>query len=327
MGNSTVKLQDVADFVSTMGDVAAVIPVGGFSTVMAFNIANAVMNELLSERFNWKWNRIQVAPFLTNSLQPDYANVSLATVGWLEDCAIVDINNTTALRKPIYWLECKRDLARSSFQFGRPAKICWLPNDQMETGVWPGAGVTYANPLGALVTPSNPLTNILDPHGNILVLTTFGVTGLVTADAGANAVVGATVNDGTCVWTVANPKAQGFRIWPVPPQTGLVYQVNPVAQMRPVRFTSMRQTLDPIPDDYSNWFQDGFIAYAHRHSPAPAVRGRFEEMKRNWLEAIIKARGQGDRERDDAGFIPDRGIMDQTSNAPIGPANPFGPFS
>lgn len=307
MGNSTRKLQDVVDFISTMGDLSPYMPAAGFSTLLATNIANSVVNDLLSQRFNWKFNRIQVPAFYTNSLQQDNAAAN-SNIGWLENACIVDINNTS-LPKPIFWIEAVRDLQRTSFQFGRPAKICWLPNDQMTQDVWPGAAKTYTNPVGAVTTPSNPPTNIRDAHNNILLLTTFGVTGSSAPDAGANALVGATVNDGTCVWTVLDPKAQGFRISPLPPQAGLVYQVLPVAQARPPRFTSLQQTLDPIPDDYSQYFDAGFIAYAHRHATAPEVKKRFDAERSKWLQAMADACRQGDRERDDAGFVPDHGVM------------------
>jgi hypothetical protein len=313
------------DYVSTIGDLMASMPVGGFDTLLATTIANDVMTELISQRFNWKFNRIVVPPFLTNSWQQDYCSINQQNIGWLENAARVDINNTS-LPKPIKWVEAVKDLPITSDQLGWPTQICWMPNDQLQQGVWPGAQQAYTNPLGVAVTPSNPPTNILDAHGNILVLTTYGVTGLVAPDAGAAPAVGATVNDGTCVWTVANPKAQGIRISPLPSQQGTTWQIKPFAQARAIRFANMGQLLDPLPDDYAKYFQDGVIAYAHRHSTAPVVRNRFKQAKEDWLAAVAQARGQGDRERDAAGFVPDRGVMSETYYGPVGPAWPYGPY-
>lgn len=322
MGNSTIKLQDVVDYTSTIGDLMTTMPVGGFSNLLALKIANDVMTEFLSARFNFKFNRLVVPSFYTISWQQDYVG-TLNTIGWLEHAVVVDINNT-ALPKPISWLIAVKDLERTSQQFGMPVKVCWLPNDQLIQGVWPGASQTYTNPLGAVSTPTNPTTNIVDANGNILYLTTYGVTGLVAPVLAASSAAGVTVADGSCVWTVADPKAQGFRLSPLPPQSGVVYQVYIVAQARPTRFTLMSQLLDPITDDFAKYFQDGFIAYAHRHSSAPVVRGRFEQMKADWLRSISEALGQGDRETSDVGFYPDRGIMqNDILSMPIGPFWPF----
>jgi hypothetical protein len=312
MGNSTISLQNVIDFVSTIGDLAPSIPAGGFSNLLATEIANDVMSELLSNRFNWKFNRLVVPPFYTISWQQDYATIATKNIGWLEHAVAIDINNT-ALPKPIIPLEVVRDLELTSYSFGRPDKACWLPNDQLSQGVWPGAAKTYTQPLGAVQTPTNPPTNILDANGNILVLTTYGVTGNVAPVLPAASASGTTVNDGACVWTVADPKAQGFRLSPLMPQSGVVYQINIFAQAKPTRFTSLEQMLDPIPDDYSNWFKDGFIAYMKRHSTAPQVKAGFEAAKAAWIGAMMSAMRQGDRERDDACFVPTRGIMDNTS--------------
>jgi hypothetical protein len=322
MGNSTIKLQQVVDYTKTIGDLMTTMPVGGFSNLLSLAIANDVMTEFLSQRFNFKFNRVIVNPFYTISYQQDYVGTT-TTIGWLEHSVAIDINNTQK-PKPIFPIEAKKDLERTSQQFGRPLKVCWLPNDQLVQDVWPGAAQKFTNPLGAIQTPTNPITNIRDANGNILYLTTYGTTGGVAPVLAANAAVGATVADGTCVWTKADPKAQGFRLSPLPPQSGVVYQVYIIAQARPLRFTSMDQLLDPITDDFAKFFQDGFIAYAHRHSTAPVVTARFEQKKADWLQAISTALGQADREQTDIGITPDRNIMQDCGLAmPVGPAWPF----
>lgn len=324
MGNSTRTLQNVVDYAKTIGDLMVGMPVGGYTNFLALEIANDVMAEMLAQRFNWKFNRLKVPVFYTNSWQQDYASVNVANVGWLEHAIVIDINNT-ALPKPIFWLEAVRDLEQTSYQFGTPQQICWLPNSQLVQAAWPGAGIVIGNPVGANGQPANPIINILDASGNILILTTFGTTGAVAPDAGANPAVGTTVNDNTCVWTVANPAGQGFRISPLPSQTGVVYQVNVIAQARPPLFSQLGQFLDPIPDDFSRFFRDGFVALSHEHAVAPAVRGMAEKKKALWLAALADARGQGDREKDSAGFVPATNLMDEACGYNIGPAWPFPP--
>lgn len=327
MGSSTVTIQSVNDYISSMGELQPVLPVGGFSVLTALGIGTDVMSELIAQRFNWKWNRMKVPPWYTNSWQQDYAQLSKTTwpspLGWLENAYWVDINNT-ALPKPAWPIECVRDLATTSISGNPPAKIEWLPNNQLNFGVWPGANQTYTSPIGAVITPTNPPINILDAHGNILVLTQYGVTGANAPVLPANSPEGTPVNDGSCVWKVADPNSQGFRIVPLPPQQGVVYQVNVVAQMQaPPPFTSMGQLINPIPDDYAKWFRDGYKAFCYQASPNLSVQAMFEKKRENWLMAIVNAIRQGDREQDNAGFVPDRGVVAPQGGIDIGPANPY----
>jgi hypothetical protein len=203
---------------------------------------------------------------------------------------------------------------------GWPARYCWFPNDQLEQGVWPGPGVTYTNPLSVQSTPTNPLTNILDADGNILVLTKWGTTGNVPPialpwidpiypDEPENWPVGQIIVDGTCEWTVADPKAQGFRFYPRPPQGGQVWLVRLFVQKKAPYFTRLNQKLDPIPDDQSKWFRDGFVAYAHRYSSNPQVKIRFEAMHQHWIQAMAQETRQNDREDESKGFYPAQGVM------------------
>jgi hypothetical protein len=194
MGNSykiaTIRRRLTA---RTIGDLALCVGWRLFGQ-LPIEVANEVITEMMAQRFNWKFNRMIVPPFYSISWQQDYATINQKTIGWLEHAVAVDINNT-ALPKPIFWLECVRDLERTGFQFGRPEKICWLPNDQLVQDVWPGAAYTFTNPLGAINTPSNKLINILDANGNILILTTFGTTGVVAPAAPAASASGVVVND------------------------------------------------------------------------------------------------------------------------------------
>jgi hypothetical protein len=141
--------------------------------------------------------------------------------------------------------------------------------------------------------------------------------------------VATTVNDGTVVWTAINPKGQGFRLNPIPPNSGVVWQVNPVAQMRVPRFSNMQQTLEPIPDDWESYFKNGFYAQCYRHSPDPKVRAKFKDEWEIFMKSLDNAVKQGQREMDDFGFYPGNpGVMEtgwgdgwNTTN----PAMPYGP--
>lgn len=325
MGNSATKLADIVDFARSIGVLNPVQAVGGLALEPALTIANDVMTDLIAERFNWKWNRMVITPWVTNSWQQDYATVNLTNLGWIEHAVAVDINNTT-LPKPIFWLECVRDLERTSLQFGRPEKICWLPNNQLVQDVWPGANKAIVNPLGANTMPANPIINILDTNGNIQILTTFGTTGGVAPSwPAASSAAGTTTADGTCVWTVANPVAQGFRVAPLPTQTSRTFQLYVAGQAKPPKLTALSQMIDPVPDDFAKYFRQGFIAYCHKHSSNAAVKAQFKEEFTEWMLDLQRAKKQADRERDDAAFVPARNIMGEPVALPVGPAWPFAP--
>lgn len=369
MANSSIKLQDIVDDASTFGELSPSLAVGGFSDGPALSMANDVMTAMIlggpqGQAFNWKWNRTNVKPFATITLQQDYFVPGIVNVGWLESAWASNINQQSLPKQKGLPLEVHRDLEVTYTQTGYPAKMCWLPNDQMQSGTWgahplgptaaspsgemvlgpgasglqnPGPNVIYTNPIGALQNPINATTCITDANGNLWALTTYGTCGstepawpttpVYPTYLNPNAVA-TTVTDGTCVWTAINPKGQGFRLNPIPPVNGIVWLIQPVAQMRAPRFTTLAQTLEPVPDDYSSYFKQGFFAECYRRSPDAKVRAKYVQEKQLWMEALDKAVHQGDREMDDMGFYPGSNVMDTgfLSN-PINPMMPYGPWS
>lgn len=351
-GNSNYILQQIVDDAQSLGDTAPALATGGFSDKPALSIADDVMTAMLlggpaGQPFNWKWNRFNVMSFPTISWQQDYFIPGLWNLGWLEYCWAVDINSTATPKRKID-IEIHRDLEVTDAQTGFPAKICWIPCNQAQTGVWgqtqlqnvsglsnPGPGVVYTNPVGAVNQPTNPTNIITDPNGNLWLLTTYGTCGSVQPTWPTNPLyptqatpeqVATTVNDGTCVWTAINPNGQAMRLNPIPPQTGTVWQIHPVGQKRVPRFISLGQSLDPIPDDYVSYFKQGFFAQCYRRSPDAKVRAKFKDEWTMWLDALDKAVKQGSREMDDIGFYPGGGVMDTGWSYQPNPAMPYGPY-
>ncbi len=349
MGNSTTKLQSAVDHARTHADLAPVLSTGGFSQEPALTIANDVMTEMLSKGRPWKWNRIRLPFFYTNSWQQDYALLNVNTLAWLEYAILIDINSTSE-PKDKCTLETNRDLPETSAQYGRPGQVCWLPNDQLVYGTWgggntgegsqsnPGPGSVYGALLGVVSQPSNPLLQIQDPNGNFWVLSnaltqsvTLGQTqpvwpvNVVFPTQTNPTQVATTQADGTGIWTAVNPKGQGLRLNPIPSQQGKVWQARVFGQARPVQFTSLSQTIEPIPDDYAAYFRQGFVAYAYMHSKDPKVRAKFLDNQKLWIESLDRAGSSMDRERDNCGLFPSDAIMPAPGSLYIGPANPFYP--
>ena len=338
MGNSNVTLASVVDYATTFGDIAPILKTAGYSTGPALTIATDVMAALLSPAFNWKFNRFEIPTFVTNSWQQDYAVPGVANIGWLEHGVLIDINNTSQ-PKPFFPLEVVRDLERTSFQFGRPGQVCWHYNSQLTYGTWggdsvmsplmtgqtnPGPGVVYTPPIGAVLTPSNSITQIQDPNGNLLVLVAYGACGERGAYMACREFSPRKHSlDGTCQWMVVSPSGQGFRVNPLPPQQGVTYMAVLVGQRKPPVFTSLKQTLDPLPDDYAPAFREGFIAFCYRQSSDPRVRAKFKDEYALWRASLAESVLKGDRERDNAGFYPSQGIMSGPCTDDLGPAYPY----
>ena len=367
--NSTIRLSEVVDDAGTLGDVAPALATGGLSMSPALSIANDVMQGLINggpagQPYNWKWNRFNLPPFPTISLQQDYFIPNLVQLGWLESAWCTNINQTSIPKQKIQ-LEVRKDLEVSYYQTSGIGKICWIPCSQALTGTWgaqpqgptlnnpsgdttssgpdqsgqqnPGPGVIYTNPIGTLLTPTNASTAITDPNGNLWALTTYGICGStqpiwpptpVFPTPRNPCIVPTTVQDGTCVWTAINPNGQALRLNPIPPLNGIVWLIQPIGQLKAPRFTNLTQYLNPLPDDYEWAFKQGFFAECYRRNPDPRVRARYPQERQIWLEALDKAVRQADREMDDYGFFPTQMIMD----AGVGfyqqnPAQPFGPWA
>ena len=311
------------------------------------------MIEMLSPAYNWKFNSFLLPTFLTNSWQQDYA-LNVVNLGWLESGWLIDINNTQQ-PQPIWPLEIIKDIPPTSTQYGQPGQACWFNNDQLVYATWGatnptnsgGGASNFPNPqpsskiatmLGVPSGPANPLTQVKDAFGNLWVVTSYGTTGSsnpfssnlnpVFPTPSAPTTVATTATDGSVVWTAVNPKGQGIRVNPLPPQTGTVFQVNLKGQWRPFAFsngpfTLMSQTIEPIPDDFSKYFKDGFIAMAYQHATEAAVRGKANMMQEKWAGAMQAAKVQGDRERDNQGFYPANPMLDQPGLVYPGPAWPY----
>ena len=162
--------------------------------------------------------------------------------------------------------------------------------------------------------------------GNVQIVPVYPV--YQAGNPSVSSTVATTVNDGTVVWTAINPKGQGFRLNPIPPNSGVVWLVNPVAQMRVPRFTNMQQTLEPIPDDWEKYFKDGFYAQCYRHSPDPKVRLKFKDEWELFMKSLDNAVKAGQREMNDFGFYPGNPGVMNTGWAvnPTRPDWPYGPW-
>lgn len=253
----------------------------------------------------------------------------LLNLSWLERGIAFDINNSS-VPKPFTRIECGRQLPQQTASYGggglgNPGfKVNWFPNRTLYYGVWgqanvggattgnnPVAGSVYTSPTGAHSQTKNPITQIQDANGNLLLLTTYGIEGSAAPVAPVRATPGTTVSGtgATTVWTVLDPNGWGFRFSPVPSQTGTEWQLNLTAQMKPVRFVDLNQTLAPLPDELEPHFRDGFIAQLYRRSPEKSVFAKFQSEWALWLKSLQDLRVKEDRELEENKFVPQRTVF------------------
>ena len=176
-------------------------------------------------------------------------------------------------------------------------------------GAWQAGG--DVNNSANTDQPQNPITQIQDSNGNYLLLTTYGKEGTTPPLAAVGAVPGTTCSGtgATTQWTVLDPNGWGFRFRPVPTMSGTQWQFNLTAQMKPVRFVSLSQTLAPLPDEFETFFRDGVIAQLYRRSPEKQVYAKFAVEWQLWQKALIDTRVKEDRELEENKFVPGRTVF------------------
>lgn len=341
------QLKSNPDFFNVLGGAA------GYSTFPALTIANEVMSRILAENMPWKWNRTVAAPFLTVSLQQDYLT-NITDIGWLEDAWRVDINNSTSNNngapKPIFAMETVRDDMWTSTQ-SVPFNISYIPNGQASLGLWQ-ANTVYGCGYGVAQLPRSPIQQFKDINGNLLFIDStqlglniespgftgttislpsnqpYGTSGSTQPFALPNATPGSLVQDGSVIWTVADPNAYTFRLNPTPALNGLCWFIVCQYQVRPPRLLRLQDTLAPLPQEMTYLFRQGMRAALYRENGNQQGMQQYQD----WEETLTRAVRAGDRQQEDFRMYPERGAMGidggwSANWQGIGAAWPFGPGS
>jgi hypothetical protein len=346
---STVTVQQIADILSTIIDIQPILSVGGYSNLTMLAAANDVMNEICAQSFPWKWNEFELPLWYTNSWQQDYAIPGLTNLASLQRGVVIDINNTS-IPKPWRYVQVVREQTISTSAWNGPCpwgnsplfNVNWMLNSNLYYGTWgdaetgnptlgnnPVSGSVYTQPLGSGSQPSNPITQIEDANGNLLVLTGYGTEGTTAPVAPANSAAGTIATPGsgaTTEWTVVDPNGQGMRINPVPSQTGNVRQFNVSGQAKPVRFTELSQTLFPLPDYFEPTFRKGCLANLYQYSQSSKVAEKYKMAWPDWIRSLLLMREKEDKERDASRFVPARSVVG-SGGAWGGYAGPIWPFA
>lgn len=350
-GNSAPKSPTLQSIVNEMRAYPEFLPVLGasaWSQYPALSIANDLMQRILAESMDWKWNRAYVPGILTVALQQDYVT-QVTDIGWLEMAWRLDINNSTnngnLAPKPIFTMEAVRDLGQTSYQ-GVPFNISFIPNSLAFMGEWQ-ANTAYGTGYGVAQIPISPIQQFVDENGNILYIDStvlnlsinspgfagqpvvlpsnspYGTSGATQPMALPNATPGTTIQDGTVIWTVADPNGYAMRVAPLPAFSGLAWLITPVYQIKPPQVTSLQDTIAPIPPEFTYLFRQGFRAMLYEHAGAKNAA----EAYAKWEENLIVAVRSADRQTESFGLTPVDSVMGDNYGYQIGigAAWPWGP--
>lgn len=349
-GSSTSNSLGLQQLINEMRAYPEFIPVlgaSGFTEYPALPIANELLQRILAENMPWKWNRAYVPPFITVALQQDYLT-QITDIGWLEYADRLDINNSTnngnLAPKPIFPMETVRDLRITPAQ-SVPFNISFMPNALATFGQW-FPNTEYGCGYGVAQIPISPIQQFIDANGNFLYIDStvlglnlnspgftttpvtlppnspYGVSGSTQPSAPSEATAGTTVQDGTVVWTVADPAGYAMRVSPLPAFSGLCWLVLPTYQVKPPTITKITgNTIAPIPPEFTYLFRQGFRAKLYEHSGSVKAEASYAK----WEEDLMVAVRSGDRQMEDCVMYPSSGIMDGggINQIGVGAAWPF----
>jgi hypothetical protein len=137
------------------------------------------------------------------------------------------------------------------------------------------------------------------------------------------------VQDGTVVWTVADPNAYAIRVNPLPAFSGLAWLIQPVYQVKPPTLTRLQDRITPIPPEMTYLFRQGFRAMLYSHAGSPKAEAAYAK----WEEDLMVAVRSADRQQEGYALVPGESIMGNAvygqigvGAGNIGAAWPFGPY-
>jgi hypothetical protein len=345
--NNSLTLQGIVNFLRTYPELVPILGTTGYSTEPALTLANDVMQRIFAQGMDWKWNRALIPSFLTVALQQDYLT-QVSDVGWLESVTRVDINNNTnngnLAMKPEFTTEAVRDLNPQSLQ-GSPFDFNVIPNKLAILGTWQ-PNTVYSCGYGVAQTPITPVQQFMDANGNLLYIDStvlglnrvspgftgdtisltnspYGVSGSTQPSLPTLSAPGTTVQDGSVIWTVADPDGAAVRMDPVPAICGLCWLIYPVYQRNPPVFVNLQSTIYPLPNNMAYLFRQGLKAYLMEHAGSAKAAATMA----GWETTLMTALRAADREQENFVMYPSSGLMESGSyygGAAIGPGWPFG---
>lgn len=327
----TITLQNIVNLASTFIELLPITGIGGFTNEPALSICNDVLAELLAAPYDWKWNRAEMPLFVTSTYKQDYlfAGACAFTLGSTAQGWAIDLTTNSGLTQAggvvtVKTLETHQFavgdvvyLTGCTLANGNPSAYNAVLTQTSSSSVWSAgrtitgvtattftfAGVTAETSGAAGISDFGWLCNgtqvaMLDtsPLREIRQIETVFELTLTSRSA-------VTAPEKVCVLQDLGTGVLKLRLREVPAQTP--WGLNLVYQKRAPLKTDLTKLWDPIPDNFSYVYRQGFLSHAYR--AVNSSRAEKEDLK--FQRQIAKALSQGDNEADDIHVYPEAGLM------------------
>jgi hypothetical protein len=326
--SSTITLQSVVNLASTHLDLLPLASVGGYTDEPALSLCNDVIQTLLAEPLDWRFNRAEMNMFVASPNRQDYlfAGATLFSLGSGQSAGI-DLSSNTALS-----ISGTTVTIKTLEQYnGAVGDVCYIrgtgsnyDSTLTQNGITSSFGgctytITVINGLTITATVSGGTPTSTSGSAGI---TDFGwLCGVTLVNINTNTAVFPTYHpeavrniqptsvagrpEKVCVIQDLGTGVLKIRLYPVP-GFGAIWGLNCVYQKKaPLKSALSGGTWAPFPDELSFVYRQGFLAKGYRYINSP--RSEAEEQK--FQLAIRTALGADERETADVQLYPAVGFQ------------------
>lgn len=326
MSNSTITINDIALVARQHVKLVPIIGAAGVQDQPALMIANNVLQEILSPKYNWKFNRNEMTMLVTRQFKQDYlfagasafvlqSGSNTAAANWGGVGIDLATNNAITESGTTVTVNC---LEAHPFLVGQTVYIIgtgsaydspYVLANGTFSGGWTITAVTsksftFTHTSSGLANSGAPgITNF----GWLESVTTLDVQNPTTPQPVDTDMMAVRQIEPTSVIGMPNRFAVydlgtgvvKVRCEPVP--TTYEVGINLVYQARCPKLTALTNTWSPVPDEMSRVYFQGFLADCFRFVDKGTYLQEYQRFKQSVMEAI----GQKDAEESDGGLAPD----------------------
>ena len=335
MSNSNITLQQVVNLAATHVDLMPLAGVGGYTNEPALSLCNDTLQELLTSPLAWKFNRVEMPPFMTSAGKQDYliAGATAFTLGSRSAGAAIALASANAITVTAGTVTVNT-LEPHALAVG---DIVYMFGNVATTGT--------SSVYNSIFTQTITAGSLYSGGWVILSVTSTSFTFAATTGQNNGDVAGAPgifnfgwLSDGTMFElnstsypqnhrhlnavrdlqlqsysdyptevSVVQDKGDGtlkIRFTPVP--SGTIWGVDLVYQAKATIKIALSDTWAPFPDDLSFVYRQGLLYRMYRYINSPRADAEFQKAQ----AAAMKGSGASDRETSDIGLYPESSLMD-----------------
>lgn len=306
---STITLQKIVDFASTLADLMPLANVGGYTNEPSLSICNDVISSLLSEDHLWKFNSVETGILATTPNKQTYlwAGASAyttskgAAVGLASDNAITEVGNTVtvvtledhgfAVGDTVY-------MSGNTVAAYNDTTTGWvitaIPTTTSFTFTHASSGLAASGAAGITDFGWLEYATMVDVNDSSDPQRVYPLRAVrhIQPDSEWG------VPDRISVLSQTDAGVWKVRLWPLPSNS--VFAVTFSYQKKSPLKTALTQFWDPFPDEYSFVYRQAFIYHAYRFLNDRRADAEYQKLQ----IAIQKAMGNDDSELSDESVVP-----------------------